>query len=191
MKFASFALAICFLISVPNGKQKVNPFDQLPDFFAPLSWKLNKKDIKDFYPTARVQEFEETGNHSSLMMIYEITWKDLGDIFLAVRFDKTKAISMILIETVEVRPACNLYAGNPIPEWCRTQYNEDLLKMLNLVKTKISKDYGKPIGPIRPIDAIDEKEQEYRWDMKSYNLILGITKGEQNDWALKLSAIKK
>ncbi len=115
--------------------------------------------------------------------------KYFGESSVGIEHDDYKRIKRIYVETFESRPECSLDTDKPIPKWCRNQYNQDILKVFDNIKKQLSQKYGQFIN--RPLDSYDKREKQFVWERKGYDLILSITKGEQDDWAVNLTAIRK
>lgn len=171
--------------------------EPLPQIFSPLAWEMNIKELKNLFPKSEIQETAINGPKGERLiasMVFDVKWDYFGEAYVHVAHHNFKQIDIINISTTETRTEC--FEEIPMPTWCRTSYNDELVKILEEVKKLISKDYGKPIeykGGYREASGLppDEREKSYKWDRDGYNLFLSITVGEEDDWAVGLQAVRK
>jgi hypothetical protein len=169
--------------------------EPLPEIFSPLSWEMNIRELKNLFPSAEIQETAWTSPKDEKMissMVLGIKWDHFGEAHIDVSHHKYKHIDIINISTTETRPEC--FEGKPA--WCRTSYNDELVKILGELKGLITKAYGPPLeykGGYREAAGLppDPREGGYKWERDGYNLFLSITVGEEEDWAVGLQAVRR
>ena len=188
MKIFRISLFLCSMCLLSGQVSMAS--DRLPAVYSPLDWEMNVKKTKELFPNAEIQEHTETYGKTKLYLIYKITWKYFGDAYITIRHRKYKNIKLIQIATMESRHECIIGSGNSVPRDCRTRYGDVLLQVLQSLKENISREFGKPLGPRKPIDSSDRRETEYLWKRKGYTLYLTMSKGEQEDWDVSLTAMK-
>ena len=170
--------------------------DPLPAIFAPFKWVMDMKQLNNVFPKAEIRESEYMAKvlgrmrKTKAITVSSGTWRAFGPAYVRVHHDDYKSLTAIFIETEETRPECNLDTERSVPKYCRTQYNAELLGVLNRVMQEMSKTYGKPEGPFQFEDTSDSRERYYRWKRKGFDLTLNISKDEQDDWAVALVAMR-
>ncbi len=176
------------------GTDKPGP---LPEIFAPLSWEMNIRKLKKLFPATEHFETSYTSPKGETMissMVYGFELDPFGDVHVSVSHRNYSRIDIINITTTETRPEC--FGTFPAPDWCRTNYGDDLVRTLNDIKEIITKAYGAPIeytGGYREAAGLppDEREQGNKWELDGYNLFLTMTVGEEDDWAVGLQAVRR
>ncbi|MEE9615203.1 MAG: hypothetical protein V3W31_09715 [Thermodesulfobacteriota bacterium] len=200
-------IALALMMSLAYLKGNVSGADKphepaptpefLPAMFRPLSWGMNIKELKSLFPSAELQETTYTAPNDEMMtvsMVFGITWDYLGEAYVHVAHHNYGRIDIIRISTTETRPEC--FEDPPWPDWCRSVYSDDLVKILGELKGVISKAYGPPLeyeGGYREAAGLppDPRERGYKWEREGYNLFLNITVGEEDDWAVDLTAVRR
>lgn len=170
--------------------------EQLPGIFSPLSWDMKIKELHKLFPSAEIQNVDYIGLDDKKMIVTilsGINWAYFGEVLIHVDHHKYKNINMISISTTENRPEC--FEKIPSPKWCRSSYNDELVKILGDVKAEISKIYGPPLE-FKGVGAReaaglppDPRETTFKWERKGFNLFLDITVGEEDDWGVALKAV--
>ncbi len=179
-----------------TSAENVTTLEKLPDIFSPLSWDIKIKKLNKLFPSAEIQNIEYTGLNDKKMIVTilsGINWAYFGEVLINVDHHKYKRIRMISISTTENRQEC--FEDIPRPKWCRTSYNDELVKILGDVKAEISKIYGPPLE-FKGVGAReaaglppDPRETTFKWERKGFNLFLDITVGEEDDWGVALKAV--
>lgn len=179
-----------------TSAKSLTTLEKLPDIFSPLSWDIKIKKLDKLFPAAEIQDVEYTGLNDKKMIVTilsGINWAYFGEVLIHVDHHKYKSIRMISISTTEDRPEC--FEDVPPPKWCRSSYNDELVKILEDVKAEISKIYGPPLEfkgtGAREAAGLppDPRETTFKWERKGFNLFLDITVGEEDDWAVALKAV--
>lgn len=192
-------LVITFLGECTNersAEEIATVSESLPDIFSPLSWEMQLKELNSLFPSADLQETRYTGLNSEEMivsMVFGITWDYFGEAYVHIAHHKYKRIDIVSISTTETRLQC--FEDLPRPNWCRSNYSDELVTILGGVKEIISKAYGPPLeykGGYRAAAGLppDPRETSFKWEREGYNLFLSISVGEQDDWEVKLQAVR-
>ena len=161
-----------------TSAENVTTLEKLPDIFSPLSWDIKIKKLNKLFPSAEIQNIEYTGLNDKKMIVTilsGINWAYFGEVLINVDHHKYKRIRMISISTTENRQEC--FEDIPRPKWCRSSYNDELVKILGDVKAEISKIYGPPIE-FKGVGARetaglpqDPRETTFKWERKGFNCL--------------------
>lgn len=183
-----------------RAAESANMPEPLPDVFRPISWEIEVEHIKKLFPDADIQDIEYTGISGERMIattIFKVKWQYLGAAVVSVVRQRYKReISFIEISTTETRPEC-FPDNNPRPKWCRTSYNEELMSIFKEAREFLSERHGPPVAykGVGYHQAAgyppDPREITLKWERKGFDLFLSITEGEESDWAVGLSAIRR
>jgi hypothetical protein len=197
----SFSLLILTFLNAPadakgTGEETAAPAP-LPQMFSPLSWEMQIRELDSLFPSGDVQQTSYAGPNDERMtvsMVFGITWDYFGEAYVHVAHHEYQRIDIISISTTETRSEC--LEDIPRPDRCRCSYGDELEGILEELKRAISKAYGPPLeykGGYLEAAGLppDPRERGFKWKRRGYDLFLGITVGEEEDWAVGLTAVRR
>jgi len=172
--------------------------EPVPDVFEPLSWTQSPEQVRGLFPNAEIRDDipgYDVDEPVTVMMVYDVHWPRFGDSVANVARDGEGRIRWIGIETTETREAC-WQDGGPGPSWCRSNYNAELVAILEDLRRGISSRYGPPLETFRGPDPNashpgDAKELAYRWRRVGFDVSLSINLAEDGAWAVSLFAMRQ